>query len=82
MLTKPPVPYEQFPAYLPWVNACVALCLNSVLNVKVLGTFNQEKVLVGAFSVIVKSSQTWTPHFSNFTQDHRAEVPCFGCSRL
>ena len=32
-------------------------CLNSVLIVKVLvGTFNQEKALVGAFSVIVKSS--------------------------
>ena len=28
-------------------------CLNSVLNVKALvGAFNQEKVLVGAFSVI------------------------------
>ena len=31
--------------------------LNSVLNVKALvGTFNQEKALVGAFSVIVKTS--------------------------
>ena len=36
------------------VNACV-LIVNSVLNVKALvGTFNQEKVLVGAFSVLVK----------------------------
>ena len=35
------------------VNACLALCLNSVLNVKaVVATFNQEKALVGAFSVI------------------------------
>ena len=31
-------------------------CLNSVLNVKALvGAFNQEKALVGAFSVIVKT---------------------------
>ena len=31
-------------------------CLNSVLNVKVaVGAFNQEKALVGAFSVIVKT---------------------------
>ena len=44
--------------------------------------FHQGKDLVGAFSVIVKSSQTWTPHFSNLTQDHGAEVPCFGCSHL
>ena len=35
------------------VNACLAYCLNSVLNVKTLvGAFNQEKSLVGAFSVI------------------------------
>ena len=32
------------------------LCPKSVLNVKALvGTFNQEKALVGAFSVIVKT---------------------------
>ena len=37
------------------VNACLALCLNSVLNVKaVVAAFNQEKALVGAFSVIVQ----------------------------
>ena len=37
----------QLHVYLPWVNACLAKCLNSVLNVKVLvGTFNQEKTLV------------------------------------
>ena len=35
------------------VNACSAECLNSVLNVKaVVAAFNQEKALVGAFSVI------------------------------
>ena len=35
------------------VNTHLAWCLNSVLNVKALvGTFNQEKDLVGAFSVI------------------------------
>ena len=39
------------------VNAYIALCLNSVLNVKavsVVATFNQEKALVGAFSMIVQ----------------------------
>ena len=35
------------------VNACLEECLNSVLNVKALvSAFNQEKALVGAFSVI------------------------------
>ena len=35
---------------------CLAWCLKSVLNVKaVVGSFNQEKDLEGAFSVIVKS---------------------------
>merc|ERR1712067_150944 len=34
-------------------NARLAQCLNSVLNVKaVVAAFNQEKALVGAFSVI------------------------------
>ena len=38
------------------VNARLAYCVNSVLNGKALvGTFNQEKTLVGAFSVIVKT---------------------------
>ena len=33
-----------------------SVCLNSILNVKAqVGTFNQEKALVGAFSVIVKT---------------------------
>ena len=35
------------------VNVHLAQCLNSVLNVKaVVAAFNQEKALVGAFSVI------------------------------
>ena len=37
------------------VNTRLTKCLNSVLNVKALvGAFNQEKALVGAFSVIVQ----------------------------
>ena len=48
----------QFHIYLPCLGARLAKCFNSVLNVKALvGAFNQEKALVGAFSVIVKSSQ-------------------------
>ena len=40
----------------PRVNVCLAKYLNSVLNVKaVVAAFNQENVLVGAFSVIVKT---------------------------
>ena len=40
---------------LPWVNTCLAKCLDNVLKVTaVVVTFNQEKALVGAFSVIVK----------------------------
>ena len=36
-------------------HVCLAWCLDSVLNVKVLvGAFNQEKALLGAFSVITK----------------------------
>ena len=36
-----------------WVNVHLEKCLNSVINVKaVVATFNQEKALVGAFSVI------------------------------
>ena len=46
---------SQFHVYWPWVNAWLALCLKSVLNVKAqVGAFNQEKALVGAFSVIVQ----------------------------
>ena len=45
----------QFYIYLLWVNALLAKCLNSVLNVKVVvAAFNQEKAILGAFSVIVK----------------------------
>ena len=41
---------SQFHVYLQWVNTCLA-CLNSGLNVKALvGVFNQENALVGAFS--------------------------------
>ena len=57
MLTNPPIPYDPISRllYLSWVNARLASCLNSALNVKALvGAFNQEKALVGASSVIVQ----------------------------
>ena len=39
---------------------CLAECLNCVLNVKALvGAFNQEKALEGAFTVIEKSARTF-----------------------
>ena len=50
----------QFHAYLQCLGAQLAKCLNTVLKVKALvGALNQEKALVGAFSVIVKSSRTF-----------------------
>ena len=44
------------------VTVCLAWCLDSVLNVK--GAFNQEKALVGALSVIVKTDceTDWALH--------------------
>ena len=37
------VSVSQFHVYLPWVNACLAMCISGVINVKVLvGAFNQE----------------------------------------
>ena len=43
------------------VNAHLAQCLNSVLNVKaVVAAFNQEKAIVEAFSVIVKPMDRFT----------------------
>ena len=80
MLTNlPPVPYDfasasQFHVYTYCgVKARLAYCLNSVLNVKALiGAFNQEKALVGAFSVIVQfhrlivcSTKTHSPNVSS-----------------
>ena len=47
--------------YSQCLGICLAQCLNSVLNVKALvGAFNQEKALVGAFSVIVKPIEHYT----------------------
>ena len=49
------VPVSQFHVYIPWGQHPfnLALCLNSVLNLKmVVPTFNQWTALVGAFSVI------------------------------
>ena len=47
---------SQFHVYLPWGQYPFSIVsYNSVLNVKALvGTFNQEKALVGAFPVIVQ----------------------------
>ena len=63
MLTNLPVPYEtfalvsQFYVYLPWGQHPFSIVSNSVINVKALvGAFNQEKALEGAFSVIVKTN--------------------------
>ena len=45
---------SQFHIYLSWDQHPFSIGLNSVLNVKALvGAFNQEKALVGAFSMIV-----------------------------
>ena len=58
MLTKPPVPYDfcvgdPISSLLTWGSTPVQ---HSILNVKALdSTFNQERALVDAFSVIVKT---------------------------
>ena len=47
---------SQFHVYLPCLGTCLAKSLSSVLNVKSLvGSLNQERALVGAFSVRVKT---------------------------
>ena len=52
------------------VNTRLAWCLNSVLNVKTLvGAFNQEKALVGAFSVIVKTDYETDKSFDSTSQN-------------
>ena len=59
MLTNLLIPYDlgvkiPISRQLTMSNAYLALCLNSVLNVKALvGAFNQEKALIGASSMIV-----------------------------
>ena len=53
-----PVPYDLYASIqISHILTHLALCVNSVLNVKVLvGAFKQVKALVWAFSMIVKSS--------------------------
>ena len=58
----------QFHVYLPWGHVCLASCLYSVVNEK-------EKALVGAFSVIVKSSRTFIWSSSCYL-DSAANVKC------
>ena len=52
------------------VNARLAWCLNSVLNVKaVVAAFNQEEALVAVFSVIVKTDGAL--HSTNLNTCHQ-----------
>ena len=54
MVTKLSIPYEQRPNFTSTYRGLTPV-QHSVLNVKaIVGTFNQEKALVGAFSVIVQ----------------------------
>ena len=47
---------SQFHIYILGIDACLANCFNSVLNVNALvGDYNQEKSLVGALLMIVKT---------------------------
>ena len=53
---------SQFHIYLPWVNACLAQCLNSVLNVKALvGPFNLRRVIGKLRVIFVWSSNSDSP---------------------
>ena len=52
----------QFHMYLLWVNVCYVLIVLSVVNVKgLVGTFNHEMSLVGAFSVNVNLREVSFP---------------------
>ena len=47
-----------------WGQRLFSMCLNSVLNVKaVVAAFNQEKALVGAFSVITNLWMELLKHY-------------------
>ena len=55
MLTNLPIPCDwRHHIYLPWVKTPIYQCLKCLMS-----AFNQEKTLVGAFSMIVKSSRTF-----------------------
>ena len=61
------------------VNARLAKCLNSVLNVKALvGAFNQEKALVATFSMIVKTDSGTGGSFYS-TSFHRTRAATAAC---
>ena len=56
MLNRP-LNKSQFHVFLPWVDARLAFCLNSVLNEKAMvGPFNQERGPVRVFSGIVETN--------------------------
>ena len=67
------------------VNACLALCLNSALNVKALvGAFNQEKALVGVidreiFADLFLSSSTHLLSRGPSSSSVYLCVPCVQC---
>ena len=61
---------SQFHVYLPSVNACLAKCPHSVLNVKtIVGTFNQVKALVGKYSANTRECEC-----GDYTATHLAPV--------
>ena len=63
-------PATQFHVYLPW-GQCLFSIVDSVLNVKALvGTLNQEKALLGAFSVIVKTGCGTDGALHSTSRDH------------
>ena len=51
----------------------IYLGLNSVLNVNIVTAFNQEKVLVGVFSVIVQTSRTFVSSSTRQTRHYSVE---------
>ena len=70
MLMKAPIPMTFVSAshvYLPWANAHLALCLNSVLNVK---------ALVG---LLRDSEASWGPSFQALVQLRRARTKIAKC---
>ena len=83
MLANPSVPWPLSHFHITSTYCGLTPVKHSILNVKALvGAFNQEKALVGAFSVIVKSSRTFVWSSSRYPSQiisrdhHTSRVTC------
>ena len=67
----------QFHVYLPWGQHPFSIVSCSVLNVKAVeAAFNQEKALLGAFSVIVKTDCETDGALHSTKPDNTIAIKC------